>query len=335
MMTGRDTNDMKLGFRCSEGSDNFQNALREVTYAEEQGLDSAWVAEHHGWDIIWPSSHMALAGLATRTESIELGTSVTLLPQANPVRLAGEVNLLDQISEGRFNLGVGVGWRESEMENLGYDFSERGARMTDHLKAMNALWEDDVATYDGEYVSFEGFELTPEPVQQPRPPIWVGGGVEQALKRAAYLGDSWFPVWLDTIDELEPMYSTFDDFVREAGGDPAERDRPILRVAWIDEDPDVACERLQEFFDRLVQNYRDRNATIPAAMQEAVNGDFEAFADGRLIYGDPEGCVERIKEFEDRLEIDHMVLKLYNPGVDHEQMMQFLELLGDGAVPHL
>jgi len=108
---------------------------------------------------------MALAGLATRTESIELGTSVTLLPQANPVRLAGEVNLLDQISEGRFNLGVGVGWRESEMENLGYDFEERGARMTDHLKAMNALWEDDVATYDGEFVSFEEFELTPEPVK--------------------------------------------------------------------------------------------------------------------------------------------------------------------------
>jgi len=103
------------------------------------------------------------------------------------------------------------------------------------------------------------------------------------------------------------------------------------RVAWVDEDPDVARERLQEFFDRLVQNYRDRNAMIPAAMQEAVNGDFEEFADGRLIYGDPEECVDRIEEFEDRLGIDHMVLKLYNPGVDHEQMMEFIELLGEGS----
>lgn len=326
---------MKLGFRCSEGSDNFQNALREAVRAEEQGIDSVWVAEHHGWDIIWPSSHMALAGLATRTETIELGTSVTLLPQVNPVRLAGEINLLDQISDGRCRLGVGVGWRESEMENLGYDFSERGSRMTDHLKAMRALWERDVASYDGRHVSFDEFELSPEPVQEPHPPVWVGGGVDRSLERAARLGDAWFPVWLEPIEELEPMYRRYEEYVREAGDDPDERERPILRVAWVDEDPDVARERLREFFDSLVQRYRDRGAEVPAAMQEAVRGDFESFADGRLIYGDPEECVERIEAFERRLGVDHMVLKLYNPGVDHEQMMQFIDLLGDGVVPHL
>lgn len=325
---------MKIGFRCSEGSDNFQNALRETVYAEEQGLDSVWVAEHHGWDIIWPSSHMALAGLATRTETIELGTSVSLLPQTNPVRFAGEINLLDQISEGRLRLGVGVGWRESEMENLGYDFSERGSRMTDYLKAMRTLWRQDAASYDGQHVSFDEFELSPDSVQKPHPPVWVGGGVDRSLKRAATLGDAWFPVWLDTIEELEPMYERYDKYVRDAGDNPNERQRPLLRVAWIDEDPDEARKRLQEFFNTLVQRYRDRNAKIPAAMQEAVQGDFEAFADGRLIYGDPEECVERIEMFEQRLGIDHIVLKLYNPGVNHEQMMQFIDLLGDQVVPH-
>jgi len=326
---------MKLGFRCSEGSGNFSNALRETVRAEEVGFDSVWVAEHHGWDVIWPSSHMALAGLATRTDTIELGTSITLLPQANPVRLAGEVNLLDEISEGRFTLGVGVGWRRDEMENLGYNFDERGPRMTEHLEAMHALWDSDTASYDGEYVSFEGFELTPDAVQSPRPPVWVGGGVDVALKRAAYLGDAWFPVWLPSVAELEAMYDRYDEYVREAGDDPEERERPMLRVAWIDEDADAARAGIREFFDRLIAKYRDRGAPIPDEMQSGLDGDFEAFAEERFVFGTPEECLEDIEALQKRLGTTHLVLKLYNPGIDHEQMLSFIELFGDGVIPHL
>lgn len=326
---------MKLGFRCSEGGANFHKAITEVTLAEEVGFDSVWVAEHHGWEVIWPSSHMALAGLATRTNTIELGTSITLLPQANPVRLAGEVNLLDQISEGRFTFGVGVGWRRDEMENLGYDFDSRGPRMTEHLEAMHELWNNSIASYSGDFVSFNEFELSPPAIQQPNPPVWVGGNVDQALKRAAYLGDAWFPVWLPNISDLEERYAVYDQYVRETGDDPAERPRPILRNAWIAEDSDTAKQELKNLFDDLVQKYRDRGAGIPPAMQEAVRGDFESFADGRFIYGTPEECLDDIERFESELGIDHIVLKLYNPSLEHEQMVQFIELFGDEVIPYL
>lgn len=326
---------MKIGFRCSEGNGNFENAVREVVRAEELGFDSAWVAEHHGWDVIWPSSHMALAGFATQTETIELGTSITLLPQANPVRLAGEVNLLDEISDGRFTLGIGVGWRRDEMENLGYDFDSRGRRMTEHLRAMRTLWENDTASFDGEYVSFDEFELSPDPVQTPHPPVWVGGGVDAALKRAAYLGDAWFPVWLPSITELEEMYDQYDHYVREAGDDPEQRERPLLRVAWIAEDSDEAREGIREFFDRLIEKYRERGAPIPDAMKEGLHGDFETFANERFVFGSPEECLEDITTLRDRLGTTHLVLKLYNPGVSHEQMMRFIELFGKEVIPQL
>lgn len=326
---------MKIGFRCSEGNGNFENAIREVVRAEEQGFDSAWVAEHHGWDVIWPSSHMALAGFATRTETIELGTSITLLPQVNPVRLAGEVNLLDEISDGRFTLGVGVGWRQDEMENLGYDFDSRGRRMTEHLQAMRTLWQDDTASYDGEYVSFDEFELSPDPIQTPHPPVWVGGGVDAALKRAAYLGNAWFPVWLPGIAELEDMYERYDEYVRDAGDDPEQRERPLLRVAWIDENSDKARKGIREFFDRLIEKYRERGAPIPDAMKEGLHGDFETFANERFVYGNPEECLEDIEALRNRLGTTHLVLKLYNPGIDHEQMMEFIDLFGDEVIPHL
>ena len=326
---------MKIGFRCSEGGQRFQDALEQTIRAEDRGFDSVWVAEHHGWDAIWPSSHLALAGLATRTETIELGTSITLLPQANPVRLAGEANLLDVVSEGRFTLGVGTGWRADEMRNLGYDFESRGPRMTDHLRAMNALWDAEVASYDGEFVSFEEFELTPEPIQNPHPPVFVGGEVDASLKRAAYLGDAWFPVWLSGIESLREDYETYRGYVREAGEDPGERSNPILRIVAIDEDADRARERLQELFDGLVAKYRDRGAEIPEAMQEGIRKDVESFADGRFVYGTPEECVADLERLEAELGVDHVVFKLYNPGTSHEEMCRWIDLIGDGVIPEV
>lgn len=328
---------MKIGMRCSEGGQQYHEALAQVERAEELGFDSAWVAEHQGWDIYWPTSHIALAGFATRTDEIELGTSITLLPQCNPIRLAGEANLVDHISEGRFTLGVGVGWREQEMENLGYDFDSRGRRMTEHLEAMNALWDQEVAEYHGEFVDFEGFELTPEPAQDPHPPVWVGGGIDASLKRAAYEGQAWFPVWLESIEELRPKYERYDEYVREAGDDPGERSRPILRIAWIDEDRETAREEIEDLVRSMIQAYIDLGLDVPPPMRDIVEGtgDFEERAAGRLIYGDPEQVVEQLRTFESELGIDHMVLKLSNPGVDHDQLMRFLDLLGDDVLPHV
>lgn len=100
---------IKVGFRCTEGGQRFEEALTEVQRAEDVGFDSAWVAEHHGWDAKWLNSHIVLAGFAAATDEIELGTGVTVLPQTNPVSLAGVANLVDVVSNGRVVFGVGTG----------------------------------------------------------------------------------------------------------------------------------------------------------------------------------------------------------------------------------
>jgi len=326
---------MKIGFRCSEGGPVFDEALAEAEFAESVGFDSVWVAEHHGWDTFWPSSHLALAGLATRTDRLELGTSVTLLPEANPLRLAGEVALLDQISDGRFRLGVGVGWHAQEMENLGYDFERRGPRMTEHLEVMRTCWTESVASYDGEFVSFEDFELSPRPVQDPHPPIWVGGGVDAALKRAARLGEAWFPVWIPSISELQERMATYDSFVRGAGEDPSDRARPLLRTTWIAEDSETARANMKDMFATLIDTYRAEGGPISTDLTDALERDFDSFADGRFVYGTPTECAADLRRYEAELDIDHLVLKLANPGVSHDQVMRFLELFGDDVLPEL
>ena len=115
---------------------------------------------------------------------------------------------VDQLSEGRLIFGVGVGHAKSEFEALGVPFDKRGAMTDDYLAAIKTLWTDDVACYEGEFVSFRDVKISPKPVQLPHPPIWVGGSSSAALRRAVRFGEAWHPIgsridWLR--DEGLPM----------------------------------------------------------------------------------------------------------------------------------
>ncbi|ELY97067.1 LLM class flavin-dependent oxidoreductase [Natrialba asiatica] len=324
---------MKIGFRCTEGGQRFDEALTEVRRAEEFGFDSAWVAEHHGWDAKWPNSYIALAGFAAATDEIEFGTGVTILPQTNPVSLAGAANLVDVVSDGRFILGVGTGWRRDEMENLGYDFESRGPRMTDHLCALNELWEPGPSSYDGRFVSFEEFDLAPESIRDPRPPIWVGGGSTPALKRAACLGDAWLPSWREPFDALEEKYATYESFLDDADG--SNRSVPLLRIACIDEDGDVAREKLRTLLTELVESYRAKGSTVPEAWVSALEGDIDEFAQDLFVYGTPSECAAQLERYREAFGVDHAVLRLATPTTDHEDVMEAVDLFGRRVIPDL
>lgn len=324
---------MKFGFRCTEGGRRFEAAKREVQQAESVGFDSAWVSEHHGWNAKWPNSYVVLAGFAGVTDEITLGTGITILPQTNPVALAGAASLVDVVSDGRFVLGVGTGWRREEMENLGYDFETRGPRMTDHLRALRAIWEDGSTTYEGSFVSIEDFSVAPVPVQDPRPPIWVGGGSEPALKRAARLEDGWLPSWRESFGDLQQKYDRYDELLDEAGADDnSERSRPLLRVTCVDEDGDIARDNLRDLLGKMVQKYRAEGSTVPAAWENAITGDLDSFARDRFVYGTPSECAAQIERYQEAFGTDHVVLKVSTPTTNHEDVMDAVELLGDRLI---
>lgn len=137
---------------------------------------------------------IALAWLAGQTHSVELGTTVTIVPYRSPLLVARMCSNLDQISNGRLIFGVGVGWAREEFKVLGVPFEHRGAMTNDYLAAIKVLWTNEVATYQGRFVSFENVSATPMPVRSPHPPIWVGGSSDAALLRAVRFGDAWHPI---------------------------------------------------------------------------------------------------------------------------------------------
>jgi len=145
-----------------------------------------------------------LAGAATVTKKIRLGTGICLVPERNPLRLAKEVATLDQISGGRFLFGVGAGWLRGESEILGVDFPNRWKQTREYIDVMKKLWTTEITEYHGEYVDFPSLVCAPKPVQKPHPPIFVGGELEAAARRIANYGDGWLPRARNTSQYEDP-----------------------------------------------------------------------------------------------------------------------------------
>ena len=145
-----------------------------------------------------------LAGAATVTTKIKLGTGICLVPERNPIRLAKEVATLDRISNGRFLFGVGAGWLKGESEILGVDFPSRWKQTREYIDAMKELWTTNISEFHGKYIDFPPLICAPKPVQKPHPPIFVGGELDAAALRIANYGDGWLPRARNTSQYQDP-----------------------------------------------------------------------------------------------------------------------------------
>ena len=236
------------------------HAVELARLAEANGFESLWTVEHvvvprdyastypyaqdgrmpGGEDVDIPDPLIWLSHLAAVTETIKLATGILILPQRNPVVLAKAVATLDQLSEGRFVLGVGVGWLEEEFVALGVPFEERGARTDEYIEALRALWAEGDSSYKGRFVSFERAVSKPGPAQEGGPPIVVGGHSDAAARRAGRLGDGFFPGARGR-EELSRLIDVMRESAKKAGRDPDAIEitaggRPDLETvkAWAD-----------------------------------------------------------------------------------------------------
>ena len=182
--------------------------------AEQLGFESVWMGEHLGFPIQFKSAYpydesgippvrndtaihdplIVFAYLAAVTTTIKFGTGVYILPLRNPFAVAKAIASLDQLSNGRFLFGVGIGWLKEEFEWAGMDWDSRARRNNEMLKLMEALFTQEVPKFTGKTVSTENFYFNPKPAQQPHPPYIIGGNSDAAIKRACRLGDGWYGI---------------------------------------------------------------------------------------------------------------------------------------------
>lgn len=205
---------------------------------EAAGYESLWVAEHTHIplsrrtpypgggdlpDMYWRTMDpfVALTAAAIVTERIKLGTGICLVNQHHPINAAKQAASLDLLSGGRFLYGVGVGWNEDEMEHHGVDPSRRRSIARERILATRALWTEEEAAFDGEYVRFSPSASNPKPVQDPHPPVIMGGaGGPVTFRHVVEYCDGWMPIHGrgDPLAKLPLLH----EMCAEAGRDPAD-----------------------------------------------------------------------------------------------------------------
>jgi probable F420-dependent oxidoreductase len=234
--------------------------------AEEVGFESIWYAEHPVLPVHsaspYPATggaipesyahfadpYIALARASGVTSTIKLGTGITLVPERNPLLLAKEIATLDRFSNGRFLFGIGAGWNREETEIMGGDFDHRWAQVRESVAVLKELWTRDEAEYHGRYYNFPPVRCNPKPVQQPHPPVILGGMARNVLRRVATWGDGWMPNRI-TPAELENSRKMLDTLAAEMGRDPASL---TISVYGQPPDRDLVRSLLNAGADRVV-----------------------------------------------------------------------------------
>lgn len=244
---------MKFGFGIpTRGSlADMESISRIALGGEELGFDIVTVSDHivvpRSIDSIYPYNESGefagqadgecleqlttLMAIAAITNTLRLLTSVMVLPHRSPVLTAKILATIDVLSNGRLNVGCGVGWMKEEFDAIGAPpFEERGAVGSEYLKAFKELWTKENPSFEGNYCNFSNISFLPKPIQEPHPPIWVGGESPPALRRAASLADCWYPIGsnpkfpLNTPERLANHIQKLRSYAEGYGRDNSEID---------------------------------------------------------------------------------------------------------------
>jgi probable F420-dependent oxidoreductase len=323
---------LKIGFIPIEGGHYYRESLEEVTRAEALGFDSVWMEEHHSvTDHYWPSPLMVLAGYATRTSRMTLGTDIMVAAFHHPVRLAEDLTLLDVMSGGRVVAGLAIGYKPDEFALYGVDLEKRGARFEEQLAILRGLWTQERFAFRGAYYTVEG-RLEPRPVQRPHPPIWIGGWGEITLRRAATLADNWIPGPTADLARLLDGKRRFLANRAAAGRQDSVTEWPLTRDVII-ADTDARARELAE--EHIMVAYRREYAGgwRHPFIDASVATDLDRLMEDRFIIGGPEECIRKIRRFVDAYGMNHLICRTFFPGMPHAHIMRELELLAREVAP--
>ena len=192
-----------------------------LTYDHVLGVDPSW----DDWEGPYDNADQfhepltTFSYLAGQTDDIEFVTGILILPQRQTALVAKQAAQLDRFADGRFRMGVGVGWNPHEFIALGEDFGERGRRIEEQVDVLRQLWTEDIIDFQGEYHRIEELGINPRPVQQPIP-IWMGGMAEPVRRRVGRMADGWMPQFQPGDEDAESMLQDVYDAAEEAGRSP-------------------------------------------------------------------------------------------------------------------
>ncbi len=300
--------------------------LEQVEAADELGFESFWVAEHHFHPYGGiPRPPVWMAAAAERTRRIRLGAAVVVLPFDHPLRVAEDYAMVDVLSAGRLDLGVGAGYLKHEFAGFGIDPEQRRERFDEALSLLLRAWSGERVSMEGTYHRANDVELNVLPVQKPRPPIWIATLRAEGAPR---IGARGFPVMLipyasaETLEQIAAGVRAYQDAFVQAGGSLAGATVPFGLHCHCAESTSQARAEAREPMERYVR-------TRLYAVQRSVDVLLEQNV---VAFGDPEEIV-RVARLYEQAGLTHFLAITNFGGMPHKQVLRSMELLARHVLP--
>jgi alkanesulfonate monooxygenase SsuD/methylene tetrahydromethanopterin reductase-like flavin-dependent oxidoreductase (luciferase family) len=305
----------------------FLRSLREqVRAARDNGFASLLVGQHlltGHMGMFQP--HPLLGQLVEDAAGMQIGPGVLLLGMMNPVLAAEEAATLDWLSDGNYVLGAGLGYRREEFQAMGVDQRERVGRLTEGLEVIKRLWTEDKVTHHGRYFRLDDVQASVRPKQRPRPPIWLGGSVAPAVRRAARIGDAWCIAPTASTKAIAAGLEAFRDERRKTG-QPDDVSCPLIRECFVGRDAAHARDASRGPLLFKYQSYASWGEGGSA--KRDLSATFDDFARDRFLIGDAEQVKDGIRRYAEIARTDHILLRMQWPGLEHRDAIGSIERVG-------
>ncbi|MDQ4421564.1 LLM class flavin-dependent oxidoreductase [Sphingobium sp. DEHP117] len=267
--------------------------------------------------------------------SMEVATGIVLMSLVNPVELGEQLLFLDAVTNGKAIMGVGLGYAEHEFRASGIPHNTRVKRFEEGLELIKELWSDKKhVKFDGELFKVDGPQPSVAPTRKPRPPIWIGGQGEKAIRRAARMADAWYAPPFPTHEGLARLREVFLEEREARGMDPLAGGFPLRRELII---ADTKAEARELAKQRSAARY---DVYLKWGLGAKLDSDNSGFGsqedediDARFILGNPEEVAEELDGLRRNLGMDTFVFKPQWLGLPHSEAMKQVELFGDRVIP--
>ncbi|HZT07399.1 MAG TPA: LLM class flavin-dependent oxidoreductase [Chloroflexota bacterium] len=324
--------------------DYLRRLIDLLASVEELGYDGIWANEHHfhPYGGMIPSPAVLLAALIQRTKRVRLGTSVVVLPLHHPIEVAEQLAMVDLMSDGRLELGVGRGFVPYDYQNLGVSFEEGQERTQESLEIILAAWSQPTFSYTGKHYRFDNIELWPRPQQRPHPPVWIAcTGTPSSFTSTGAKGYNLLTVSsLRPMEKLGELARLYRDAWNASGRDPGGYRYATHFQVVVDDDRD----RARRIASDAIRNYFGLHAKALALHPASANRGFdplEGFSierwidEGRILAGTPDDVVATLRRAQAELGITGIDGTFFFGGVSFEVAERSLRLFAEGVIPRM
>jgi alkanesulfonate monooxygenase SsuD/methylene tetrahydromethanopterin reductase-like flavin-dependent oxidoreductase (luciferase family) len=320
----------------------YARAIEQAQAAESLGFRNVWLGEHHFSTYGYLSRPLQLASyLAAKTTRLRVGTAVIVVPLHHPLLIAEEVAMLDVLSNGRADIGLGRGYQRYEFERFGQQLDADGQRWNESLDILLKAFAGEPFSYDGKLFKIPETSIFPKPVQKPRPPIWVTGqspyAIEAAARRGLNVLTGGFGLPVERLAEFGKFFSKAVDEVKPAT-------RPLVgvqRAVYVTKDAADARDAAEHALwnMRVTLSLRNNYERVENGRAISVPGKTEPTIDEllerHLIIGTPETCVRQIRRVQELVGISHFNCSFWFGDLDQSRVLKSMELFSREVMPAL